>query len=70
MIMNSERNYYLYAEIYRQNYVDALDEIRNLKMRIKELENENDNLRSYSNRNNYILDNYTYLYGRGQREKK
>lgn len=26
------------AEIYRQNYEDALDEIRNLKYRIAELE--------------------------------
>lgn len=28
------------AEIYRQNYEDALDEIRNLKYRIAELEAE------------------------------
>lgn len=27
-----------YAELYRQNYQDALDEIRNLKYRIEELE--------------------------------
>lgn len=29
------------AELYRQNYEDALDEIRNLKFRIAELETEN-----------------------------
>ena len=28
------------AELYRQNYEDALDEIRNLRFRIKELEQE------------------------------
>ena len=60
--MNIERNYYLYAEIYRQNYVDALDEIRNLKMRIRELENENDNLRSLSHNDTYSTSNYTQLY--------
>ena len=41
-----ERDYYELdmAEIYRQNYEDALDEIRNLKYTIAELEsviNEN-----------------------------
>lgn len=34
-----------YTEIYRQNYEDALDEIRNLKLYIAELEKENDSLR-------------------------
>lgn len=29
------------AELYRQNYEDALDEIRNLRYRINELEIEN-----------------------------
>lgn len=29
------------AELYRQNYEDALDEIRNLKFKIAELETEN-----------------------------
>lgn len=29
------------AEIWRQNYQDAKDEIRNLKLQIKELETEN-----------------------------
>lgn len=29
------------AEIYRQNYEDALDEVRELRFRIKELETEN-----------------------------
>ena len=32
------------AELYRQNYEDALDEIRNLLFRIKELEIENEML--------------------------
>jgi hypothetical protein len=63
--MNIERNYYLYAEIYRQNYVDALDEIRNLKMRIRELENENDNLRSLYHNEAYSTNNYTQLYREG-----
>lgn len=29
-----------YAELYRQNYEDALDEIRNLRYRITELEKQ------------------------------
>ena len=29
------------AELYRQNYEDALDEVRELRFRIKELETEN-----------------------------
>lgn len=29
------------AEIWRQNFMDAKDEIRNLKQKIAELENEN-----------------------------
>ena len=32
------------AEIWRQNYMDAKDEIRNLKIRIAELESENESL--------------------------
>jgi hypothetical protein len=34
------------GEIYRQNYEDALDEIRNLRCRIAELEVENKLLRN------------------------
>ena len=34
------------AEIWRQNYADAKDEIRNLKLRISELESERDMLLS------------------------
>lgn len=34
------------GEIYRQNYEDALDEIRNLRYRITELEIENKLLRN------------------------
>jgi hypothetical protein len=30
------------VEIWRQNYMDAKDEIRNLKIRIAELESENE----------------------------
>jgi len=33
------------CEFYRQNYEDALDEIRNLKFKIQELEAENENLK-------------------------
>lgn len=51
-----------YTELYRQNYQDALDEIRELKFRIAELEEENKELRNTSNRNNYILDTWAYLY--------
>lgn len=53
------------AELYRQNYEDALDEVRELRFRIRELEKENKNLRNdnHSN-NNYILENYKYLYGK------
>lgn len=34
------------CEFYRQNYCDALDEIRNLKFRIEELETENETLKN------------------------
>lgn len=30
------------AELYRQNYMDALDEVRNLRDRVRELEFERD----------------------------
>ena len=51
-----------YCELYRQNYQDALDEIRDLKLRIIELEEENRELRNSSKSRNYVLDNWTYLY--------
>lgn len=51
-----------YTELYRQNYQDALDEIRELKFRIAQLEEENRELRNTPNRNNYILDSWAYLY--------
>jgi len=52
-----------YCELYRQNYEDALDEIRNLKLRIKELEQENEELRKEINfEDNYILDRYKVFY--------
>lgn len=54
-----------YAELYRQNYEDALDDIRNLKLRIKELEQENKELREEIFGGNYILNRYKYLYERG-----
>jgi len=54
-----------YAELYRQNYEDALDDIRNLKLRIKELEQENKELREEVFGGNYILNGYKYLYERG-----
>ena len=39
------------AEIYRQHYEDALDEIRNLRWRIKELESEKSTFsNTFSNR--------------------
>lgn len=50
-----------YTELYRQNYEDALDEIRNLKFKIAELENENRQLRR-GGIGNYILDWHSYLY--------
>lgn len=54
-----------YAELYRQNYEDALDDIHNLKLRIKELEQENARLRcneDNNNNGNYVLNWYNYLY--------
>lgn len=52
-----------YAELYRQNYEDALDEIRNLKLRIKELEQENNELCKEINfEDNYILNRYKIFY--------
>ena len=51
-----------YCELYRQNYQDALDEIRDLKLRIIELEEENRELRNSSKSRNYVLDTWTYLY--------
>lgn len=53
------------AEIYRQDYQDALDEVHKLRSRVKELETENQNLRKNKNcNNNYILENYKYFYGK------
>lgn len=66
MFEDTKEFYWKYkAEIYRQNYEDALDEVRELRLRVKELETENKNLRTdnYSN-DNYILENYKYLYGK------
>ena len=51
-----------YCELYRQNYQDALDEIRDLKLRIIELEEENRELRNSSKSRNYVLDTWAYLY--------
>ena len=34
-----------YAELYHQNYENALDEIRNLKLEVNELKQENECLR-------------------------
>lgn len=50
----------LYAEIYRQNYEDALDEIRELKFRIAELEEENARLRNASKETSFTLSGYSY----------
>ena len=50
----------LYAEIYRQNYEDALDEIRELKFRIAELEEENARLRNASKEISFTLNGYSY----------
>ena len=53
------------AEMYRQNYQDALDEVRELRCRVKELEKENKNLRNNNHPNeNYILENYKIFYGK------
>lgn len=52
-----------YTELYRQNYQDALDEIRELKFRIAELEEENRKLRAETRGGvPYILENWTRLY--------
>ncbi len=53
------------AEIYRQNYQDALDEVRELRSRVQELETENQYLRKNKNHNeNYVLENYKIFYGK------
>ena len=53
------------AEIYRQNYQDALDEVRELRSRVQELETENQSLRKNKNHNeNYVLENYKIFYGK------
>ena len=52
-----------YTELYRQNYQDALDEIRELKFRIAQLEEENRELRAETRGGvPYILENWTRLY--------
>lgn len=52
-----------YCELYRQNYQDALDEIRELKFRIAELEEENRELRADTwGGVPYILENWARLY--------
>lgn len=52
-----------YCELYRQNYQDALDEIRELKFRIAELEEENRELRADTRDGvPYILENWARLY--------
>ena len=52
-----------YCELYRQNYQDALDEIRELKFRIAELEEENRELRTETRSEvPYILENWARLY--------
>lgn len=51
-----------YTELYRQNYQDALDEIRELKFRIAELEEENRELRATRGGVPYVLENWTRLY--------
>lgn len=38
-----------YAEIYRQNFMDAKDEIRNLKFELEELKTENEVLKFENN---------------------
>ncbi len=40
------------TELYRQNYEDALDEIRNLKFEISELKEENNFLKSIDKMDN------------------
>ena len=52
-----------YCELYRQNYQDALDEIRELKFRIAELEEENRELRTETRSEvPYILETWARLY--------
>jgi len=46
------------AEIWRQNYMDAKDEIRELKFRIAELESENEFLKKDKDKTK----NHTYHY--------
>lgn len=46
------------AEIYRQNYEDALDEIRNLKYRIAELEAEKNECPLDSSNLDFDIKNY------------
>ena len=50
------------AEIYRQNYEDALDEIRNLKYRIAELEKERDENASWDPGKPLTIDEAYYYY--------
>lgn len=50
------------AEIYRQNYEDALDEIRNLKYRIAELEKEKGENASWDPGKPLTIDEAYYYY--------
>ena len=56
MFEDTKEFYWKYkAEIYRQNYEDALDEVRELRLRIKELETENHYLSRNINRAEKII---------------
>lgn len=48
------------AEVWRQNYMDALDEIRNLRYEVKELKIENKLLRE----DIYRAENHIYYYNK------
>jgi len=45
------------AEIWRQNYMDALDEIRNLRYEINKLKAENESLKKDKNPYHYYDEN-------------
>lgn len=45
------------AEIWRQNYLDALDEIRNLRYEINELKTENEFLKKDKNHTYHYNEN-------------
>ena len=61
------------TELYRQNYEDALDEIRNLKFEISELKEENKFLKSIDKMDNLFYnrnEQFIFFLTKNEKNKK